>query len=395
MYMNNQTSVFLTFIALVGLLTGCTKQQLVDNSYPNVVNLLFTVNSSVELEFVYRGSVLVSTNADGNLTLSKALDVEGQSEELQARELESKKVVATYEVTASPAEQSLTLYYDGTQAYDALINYTIRGYAMSGTLEFVVDGEVLEEGTTAINKSLSIYLNEGDSKELQVRVKGETAPLITEILDTAADGKSLQFFFDGTAMIDQIPELTPPTDPANMAIHAQFNPDFQDFAIFSGDAEVDLVFYIRNAAGEVSNPGIMVTAPTDGTFVTFELPPLPGENTVYTFDIRKKGSDAMVYSDFSLVSLFPPEQSKGRYGEVNFGMEYDPKYFEAGTSKLLLLGPAQSLKTTNPRARFVFGKVVQDLSQYFPAPGEEEEEPENPGEDDESGGTEEETGQGE
>lgn len=353
------------------LFSACSKGELVGGDYPEIVSVNISMTSSLTLEALYKGESLGSI---GSQTL--LLDIEGESEELIIRELESKKVILTKEILPTPEQQYITIYYDGDKVYDSYVRYEISGYALSGTLEIVLDGNVITQGTAKIDEALSIYFNEGDAKELEIRVQGESEALITRTIDKSYDGKPLRFFYDGTTVIDKLPELVPPSTPENMSVTAQFNPDLTGTATFNGDSEVDFVFYIRSKAldnnGDVTGPVKRITVPTDGTFFTFELTPLPGDpmydDYVYTFDICKKGSDEMPYSNFIASTAYSDKatQSKGFYGKFDTKESINPIYFTAG-SHMLLLGPnaARNTTTKRPYDRVIYGKTIQNLSKYF------------------------------
>jgi len=368
---------YLFFVALLALaLNACKKQEILHDTPPNIVNLTLNGISTKNLEFVFRDEVIARWDiTGGKRDLSVMLDLAGDTDgEIQVREMGSTDILTTRTITTSPFEQNLSIYYDNGEIYSDMVFYNVKGYVQSGDLEFVVDDKVLAEVSFAVDMRLDILLNEGENKELQVRVKGETEPRMTIPIDVNQTGGDIRFFFDGTEMIEDLPELTPPSDPANMAINAQFNPIWPGSLppTFSGDAEVDLVFFVRSSAtnnsGTVTNPGIRITVPTDGTFVAFELPPLPDDQSVYTFDIYRKGTDITPYSNFAQEALFPPELSKGRYGSMDLknGHNDSRRYFEAGSSQLLLLTVGSSTKVAPvPRARFVYGTVNQNLAQYF------------------------------
>lgn len=361
------------FILLALVFNACKKQELFDSSPSRIINVTLSGSSTKNLEFVFQDKVVAKWDVTGgNRDNSIMLDLAGDAEgEIEIREMGTTEVITTRTIKTSPFKQNLSLYYDNGKIYNNMVFYNIKGYVMSGQLEFVVDGKVLAEGSLAVDMRLDILFNEGENKELHVRVKGETEPRITIPIDASQSEGDIRFFFDGTVMIEDLPELTAPYDIANMAINAQFNSNFSDIATFNGDAEVDLVFYIRssptNNSGTVTDPGIRITVPTDGTFVNFELPPLPNSTSVYTFDICKKGTDTTPYSNWLAEASYPPEQSKGRYGSLDLknGFSDSRKYFEAGSSHLLLLAPSASTQRTPTRVRMVYGEVDQNLAQYF------------------------------
>src|SRR5690606_24689482 len=218
---------YLFFVALLALaLNACKKQEILHDTPPNIVNLTLNGISTKNLEFVFRDEVIARWDiTGGKRDLSVMLDLAGDTDgEIQVREMGSTDILTTRTITTSPFEQNLSIYYDNGEIYSDMVFYNVKGYVQSGDLEFVVDDKVLAEVSFAVDMRLDILLNEGENKELQVRVKGETEPRMTIPIDVNQTGGDIRFFFDGTEMIEDLPELTPPSDPANMAINAQFNP---------------------------------------------------------------------------------------------------------------------------------------------------------------------------
>ncbi|TFB28369.1 hypothetical protein [Pedobacter alluvionis] len=335
---------------------------------PQIVKVKISGSTSKDLEFVFRDSIIASgSQASGGFESTVLLNVAGQSADILIREKGSSITLESWKISPALFNQSFSIYYDGTGVYDGAVSYHIKGYATSGELEFLLDGQVKGEGSLKIENTFSILINKGQSRMFEVRKKGETVPLISKVINASpATGQSLNFFFDGEKIVDNV-KLSPPANPNNMAISAQFNPNFQGSLppTFSGDAELDLVFYIRNTDGVVTDPNIRITMPTDGRFVDFELPSLSDENSLYTFDICKKGTHEIPYSNFPSEATSPPKQSMGYYGELVFGTIAGPKYFEPGASKLLLLGPTSRSIRSPTRFRAVYGTIFQDLSEYF------------------------------
>lgn len=338
------------------LLSACSKQELADEGYPKVAYVSFTGQTSVPLDLMYEGELI------DPLTVGKyyLLPIEGESGKLELWEQESKKVIFTKEITQS---ENFSLYYDGTTVYEKYVLFTITGYALSGTLEFVVNGTVMGEGSLSINQYLDIFMNEGEDYELVIRLQGETATLTTIPIDADQSEQSLRIFFDGTEIIDEIPELPVPSEPENMVISATFNPSFADYP-FNGDAEVDLVFYVRTAYsnGTVID-SLRVTVPTDGSFVNFELPPLPDgyNDPLYTFDVCKKGSEDVPYDFTSAIRTV--RRSRGAFDEMIFS---DGSHFIPGGSELLVLGPRISSAGSGSSRYYVFyGTISTNLSRYF------------------------------
>lgn len=344
------------------LISACKKAEPLERTSTQIVKVQITGSTTKDLEFIFKDSVIASGSANGsNFVSSVLLNIAGQDAEIKVREKGASVILDTWTVS-SAFDQTFSIFYDGHAVYDGAVAYQIKGYAMTGELEFLLDGNVVAEGSLKIDQTFNLPINKDVARELQVRVKGTTTLLITkQILASPATGQSMKFFFDGTNIVDNV-ALSPPLNPVNMSITGQFKSVGSTGTFKGGD--VDLVFYIRNEAGIITipNPITRITMPANGAFVTFELPPLPNQESFYTYDICEVGSDALPYTNFPVPALYPPKLNKGKYGQMKFG----DKYFEAGGSKLLLMQDAATIKTSPvaERARYVYGKIT-DLSEYF------------------------------
>ncbi|MRG48198.1 hypothetical protein GFS24_23970 [Chitinophaga sp. SYP-B3965] len=353
-------------IILLTLFSACDKQEPLLAEPPKVVRLLLTGYTPKKLEFLYKDSVIAVGNvvSSGATFLATALiPIESQSGEIKIREEGSVDIIDTRTITSAPFEQSINIYYDGSNAYSQVVSYQVRGYASSGELEFLLDGNVIATGTSDINKLLTIPMNAGDTRELQVRKKGTTIPLITKSVPASpATGQSIKFFFDGINMVDNI-QINPPANAANMAITAQFKSTYTTGAyLFTGGDEIDLVFYIRNKSTSVitkAAPEIRVTMPTNGNFASFELPPLPDANYEYKFDICTKGANTSPYNT-SNAAIKPLVVNEGKSTLAGTSIA-----FEAGASKLFLIKDFRQLRTTPAPPSNIFIGQITDLSQYF------------------------------
>lgn len=362
----------IAIVFLLSLFSACKKQEPLIKGAPEVISLQINGITTTEIEIIYQGKVILTQPAnDGGFVQTVQLPISGQDDEIQIREKGSTNIIVTKKVKPSPFNQ--TLFYKDRTVYDRRVSLNILGYATSGELEFVVDEEILGEGSMIISQSHAIYFNDGDKKELEVRIKGETGALIKRNLNTPEDTQSLSFFFDGILILDQIPALTPPKDPNNMSITATFSSRYAaigSMPVFTGDREVDIVFFPTDGSGVAikTNPEIRITVPTDGLFVTFELPP-PPDGLSYAYDIYKKGSTDLPYKDFDL-SGGKIVLNEGRVGYFTFpDANGNNNTFEAGSSKLLLLQEeVQGFNAFPPDYSENFTVVygfMQDLSQYF------------------------------
>lgn len=345
-------------VCLISLF-GCTKKELLNKDTAHVVRLNLEGNSTDTLEYLVDNKVLAT--ASGAFTRTVLVGFDNTQQELIIRKKNSKETLQNKIITTLPFDQNFNIYYDGTQAYDKYVLLLIKGYALSGELEFVVGDHVIYSGTGVINKdNLQVLINENSTREIQVRKKGETTILLTKTL-SSSEKQSLNFFFDGTKVVDNV-QLTPPSNPANMFISAKFQSIYASLGYYLG-VDVDLVFYQRNSATGAAakmNPEIRFTLPADGTFRDIELPPLP-DGFVYSCDLFEKGTNNLPYIPAATV---PPLISAALPYQPNVGRFGNPIVFEAGKSKLLLIGDNKFFKTSAPRST-CYGITVNDLSQYF------------------------------
>ncbi|WP_133577448.1 hypothetical protein [Pedobacter metabolipauper] len=357
----------LLFITCFTLLTiSCDKQEPLHADPPKVVRIRFAINTTKPLEFVYKDSVVavgLVDNSGSNTSATTLLKIEGQNGEIQIREKGSVNIISTRAIETTPFEQAFAIYYDGSKIYNQLITYQVKGYASSGELEFLLDGNVIETASSAIDKTLTVLINENTTRELQVRKKGTTDILITKILTSSpTSGQSLSFFFDGTSMVDNI-QINPPANMANMAINAQFKSTITStLGVFTGGNAIDLVFYTRNKTTNViakASPEIRITLPTNGDFASFELPPLPGANFEYKFDICARGLNSSPY-DVSAAAVKAIALNEGKSTLAGTAIQ-----FEAGQSKLFLIKDARQLRTSPAPISSIFIGQITDLSQYF------------------------------
>jgi len=361
-----KTNFLILSLLSLFLISGCQKKELASPDQGRVINLNLSGVSTEILEFIYKDSVVASTNAS-KFSITTLLAVDGEAATLDIRKQGTSEILQSRKITEAPFNQSISIYYDGSKIYENAVTLLLKGYAMSGEVEFLIDGQLAGEGSVKIDKTLTLYMDNEQTRTLTIRKKGETTALLTKTINAnPASGQSVTFFFDGTSIVDNI-KLSPPSNPANMSITGQFSSLFQlqsAGALFKG-GDVDLVFYIRDNAGVVTvpNPAIRITMPSSGAFVNFELPPLPNANSFYTYDICEVGTETLPYKDYLIPTTYPPKINQGRFfGELKFGTSH----FEAGTSKLLLLQDGMSLKVSPAaiKGRYFFGKIT-DLSEYF------------------------------
>ena len=354
-----KTNFLILSLLSLFLISGCQKKELASPDQSRVINLKLTGVSTEILEFIYKGSVVASTTNASQFVMTTLLAVDGEDAKLDIRKKGATGILQSQTISGSLYNQNVSVYYDGANLYDGLVELGIKGYALSGELEFLSQGKVILSGTGVIDRVSNpalILINKGETRDIQVRKKGETEILYTKTIEASPSRQSLNFFFDGTSLVGNV-ALDPPVNPQNMMIRAKFETKFPNQF---KKVDVDIVFYANNQTTKVAtkiSPEIRFTLAKDGSFNSIELPPLPGTNYFYSFDIFEKGTNNVPYSSLTtplIPSGFPFVANNGRFGVLNF---------EAGKSKLFLIKDKSNLITTAPRGSALSGELT-DLSQY-------------------------------
>jgi len=361
LYMKLKIFAFFFLSAIATLSLSCRKAELLQPEPVKIIQLNVMGASSVELEYLYKDSVIAAPPA-GGINVKTLLTVKDQHADLKIRKKGSTEILLSRTITAAPFDQYISIFYDGTKIYNSSISLLIKGYALAGELEFLIDGNVFLSGTGSINNTSPILIDKGTKREITVRKKGETDILLAKTIDATSNSQSINFFYDGIKIVDNV-SLNPPVNPANMMVSAKFE---TLFAPQFKNVDVDLVFYTRlkpqstaayATAGTKVQPELRLTLLKDGTFNQIELPPLPDANYIYSFDIVEKGTDNVPYTTTSapfVLAAYPFKPNQGRYGEINF---------EAGKSRLFVINDTKNI-LANTRSTYFSGKVT-DLSQYF------------------------------
>ena len=343
---------------------ACSKEEpLTEDISSNIVQLNIKGNATDSLEYLIDNKVVATVG--GNFNIKTVIGFNNEQKEIQVRKKGSGTIVQTKVIPASPFDQTITLYYDGVKAYDKTILLTLNGYAISGELEFLAGENVLHTGTGSIRKeNIQVLIDENSTRDIQVRKKGETAVLFSKTITSTQERQTLNFFFDGTNIVDNV-QLKQPANPANLLISAKFQSVYGTLGYYRG-VDVDLIFYERNTATGVATkivPEIRFTLSANGSFNDIELPPLSTNSStvVYGCDIVEKGTNNLPYT---VAATVPPFISAALPYQPNLGRYGNPIVFEAGKSKLLVIGDGKFLKTTVPRSTSL-GITVTDLSQYF------------------------------
>lgn len=351
-----------TFLFVAGftvLFNSCTKQEVLKPDPAKVIQLLISGTTTDELEFIYKDSVIAVASNPTGFEIKTLISVNNKNDELKIRKKGSTEILQSRIITQTPFSQNMNVYYDGNTVYNDAVSYHIKGYALTGELEFLLDENLVLTGTDAIEGIISIGIEKGKTRQIQVRQKGETTPLITKTITSSPTAQSLTFLYDGSSIVDNI-QLNPPSKPENMAISAKFQSTLPD--LFKG-VDVDILFYVKNInTGEavLTSPEIRLTLQANGAFSpTIELPPLPNTTDyIYNFDIFEKGTNTLPYNTSSISPSYPVKPNLAARGQ---GFS-----FQAGSTKLYVIKDYMStIKLPLPkRATYFYGDIT-DLSVYF------------------------------
>jgi len=356
---------FFFLSAIVALSLSCRKAELLQPEPAKVIQLNITGATNVELEYLYRDSIIATPPA-GGISLKTLLSVKDQDNVLKVRKKGASEILLTRTITATPFDQNISIFYDGTKIYNNAISLEIKGYALSGELEFLLDGNIISSETGKVNKLLSILIDKGTTREIQIRKKGETAILLAKTIESTIPRQNIGYLFDGTKIVDNV-KLDPPKNPINMMVSAKFETSFPNQF---KNVDVDLIFYTRlktasnTTVGTKVMPELRFTLPKNGSFNSIELPPLPGPEYIYSFDILEKGTNSDPYTPTS--PLVPSGFTlKANEGRITSAFASDGFNFQAGASKLFLITDAKTTVTSPTRSIYVSGGKLTDLSQYF------------------------------
>ncbi len=361
----NLLKLCMASLMLVTFYTSCNKKELANPEQGQVVKLSIGGSSTEPLEFIYKDEVVAATTNIGGISMNVLLSVNGQDAEVKIRKKGSTEILQSKTITNAPYSQFINVYYDGDKLYENAVLLLIKGYAISGELEFLVDGKLLSGGSAQIENRLNILMDKNGTRELTIRKKGETTVLFSKTISASPTQQSLVFLFDGTNIVSNV-ALAPPSNPQNMMISARFQ---TIFPLQFKNVDVDLVFYtrVRSAANTVVGtkviPELRFRLPKDGSFNTLELPPLPSSDLIYNFDIVESGTTLDPYTNGTPLIL-NGYSIKPNEGRTTSQYVTDPIIFEAGKSKLLVITDQRTLAPTL-KAVYVSGGKVTDLSQYF------------------------------
>lgn len=335
-------------------LFACEKAQPLNAAPEKLVELTITSNSTVPLEYVINDKV-IGTTPEGNMSTTMMVLTPDNKRDVGIRVKGSSNLIRTKTISSLPFRQTVSINYDGTNVYDKSVIVKVKGYSGAETLELVMDGQVLASGMEKqFPGNLAVNINEGQTRLLQIRKKGETTVLATKSI-TAAEGQSVMFYYDGSKIVDGI-DLTPPSNPLNMNFSAKFE---SVLPLYYLGGMVDLVFFKRSSNGNNEETGLRVTLPADGSFSkNIELPPLPEETPgipyIYSFRIFRSGTkDEVPYN--TTADLLPLK--------FNF---IPIVTYKAGSSRLWMLKDTRTSRATPAALKgTTYSILYTDIAEYF------------------------------
>jgi hypothetical protein len=353
MMMKKIAQYFLTLMAILITVAGCSKQESAA-VIPRVVELTLAVNiiGVDTLEVVSDGGVAAS-GSQGIYAII-LVPVRGKAGEVQIRKKGAKDILKTITVQPLPFKQSVTLYYDGSEIHEQAVSLTIKGYATSATLEFLANGYVIGSGTGPVSLTKQIGIEEGKTQTIQIRIKGATDILATKVLASSPAAQSMQFYYDGTALVNDL-IFPSPANPASMRVSAKFQTTLPD--VYTGPADLLFFSYATNSGTSgavVTVPEIRIPLPENGAFSTsFELPALPTGYS-YAFKVVKRSTADMPYN--AVNELMPVRA----YAPVVVN-------FVSGGSQMWIIADRKQVRNvTAPTVKgTTFISSYTDLSQYF------------------------------
>lgn len=352
------------WIPLMAFFYGCQKGELYYDSEPHVVEIAFNGSTATALEFVYNGKIVDSTRGQfHSLPNAFQMLIEQGEQKLHVREKGKTETLRTYAIDPNGFRHEFGIFYDNGEIYDAGITYNLMIYTADIGLDFYLDDKLVYQnpyGGATMN-SLTIALNKGQERKLTVTRKDEQEVLLSRTITEADADKTLKFYLDAYGFIERM-KLPPLKDPKGMALLLRFLPDVQFGQTTFLGGEVDLVFYTRDKATErVSDAGLRVTVPTDGSFAALELPAID-DSKFYTFDIFQKGTDQVAYQSIS--ESYTVSAGLGKYGIFYF-LTGGFSFFVPGERLICMVSPLEEMGGANFDQIFMTPQTTFQLNDWI------------------------------
>lgn len=333
---------------------GCKKQELAETRIPKVMLLSIQGTKGVKdtLEFVKNNIVIAQIGNENQSFLTSVKVSADEDPEIIVRRKGHAEILATRTLSPDSVKQTISCYYDGEKVYGNSIKLKVKGYAITGMLELLLDGKVIGSGTGAeLTKNLDLGVDDGKNRQVQIRKKDENTPLLTKEIVANELTQSLVFYYDGTTIVDKIDAVLP-VNPANMLLSAKFNSKVDVFR-----APADLII-LKEKAGVYTPTDLVVQLSSDGSFSkAIELPSLSAEpGYQYVFKIVKRGTtDELPYDLTNAAKPIKPDSGRKLI------------FFSAGSSSILVITDEKTETTTGPATRrgTLISLTTIDIGQYF------------------------------
>ncbi|SHF99315.1 hypothetical protein [Pedobacter caeni] len=343
-------------IILIGS-SGCKKQELAETKTPKVVvlNIQGTKGVKDTLEFVKNNIVIAQIGNENQSFLIEGIKVSAdENADIIVRRKGHAEILATRTISADLLKQTISCYYDGEKVYGNTVKLKVKGYAITGTLELLLDGKVIGSGTgSELTKTLDLGIDDGKNRQVQIRKKDENTPLLNKEIVANEPAQSLVFYYDGTKIFDKI-DVGVPVNPANMLLSVKFTSKYD--ALFRAPA--DLMILKGKDGDDVYTQIGVIELSSDGSFSkAIELPSLAAEpRYTYSVKIVKRGTaDELPYDLTNTATPLKP-------GAGRFRVDYT-----AGSSSMLVITDEVTQTTTGPPTRR--GTQISlnktDIGQYF------------------------------
>jgi len=348
------------------VLQSCKKEELFQPAAPQIVELAFSGTTSVPLEFVY-DNVVVDTTVGQNNSLPNPfpLNIAKGDQKIYVRKKGETDILKTFTINPASFQQKFGVLYDDGKIYDNSISYNLAIHPVGKDVEIFIDGNMKVQTSYGgiLDSKITIPIDQGQTRELTVKIKGEDEVILSRTIAEADSNKVLKFFLDGKKPVEEmvLPALK---NPQGMSLTFQLHPDVEYGQTTFLGGDVDIVFYIRDLNTEevtLLNPEVRVTVPQGQPFVTVELPPLP-DSKMYTFDIFKKGTNEVVYRSNSPGYTVQP--GLGKYGLVYFFKDLQFNYFLPGERLVCTLSVNEEFGGANFDEIYVTPKEFGLLTDY-------------------------------
>lgn len=335
---------------------SCKKQELAEIKIPKVMLLSIQGTKGVKdtLEFVKNNIVIAQVGNENQSFLTSVKVSADKNPEIIVRRKGRAEILATRTLSPDSVKQTISCYYDGEKVYGNSIKLKVKGYAITGTLELLLDGKVIGSGTGAeLTKTLDLGVDDGKNRQVQIRKKDENTPLLTKEIVANELTQSLVFYYDGTKIFDKI-DAGVPVNPANMLLSVKFTSKYD--ALFRAPA--DLMILKGKDGEDVYTPIGVIELSSDGSFSkAIELPSLASEpRYTYSVKIVKRGTaDELPYDLTNTATPLKPGAGRLRLN------------YTAGSSSILVITDEVTQTTTGSPARrgTQISLITTDIGQYF------------------------------